>query len=44
MLDIEELNPDKVILFGSYAYSTPNEDSYIDLFLTGSQILFKNLY
>ena len=38
MIDIEEikaqiikvlipLNPDKIILFGSYAYDAPNEDS-----------------
>ncbi len=44
MLNIEELKPqiikalmplkpDKIILFGSYAYGTPNEDSDIDLFL-----------
>ena len=44
MIDIEELksliverlkplNPDKIILFGSYAYGSPNEDSDIDLFL-----------
>jgi len=44
MINIEELkplilerlvplNPDKIILFGSYAYGTPNEDSDIDLFL-----------
>ena len=44
MIDIEKLkplileqllplNPDKIILFGSYAYGTPNEDSDIDLFL-----------
>jgi len=44
MLNIEEikseiierlkpLNPDKIILFGSYAYGTPNEESDIDLFL-----------
>ena len=44
MIDIEELkpqiierlkplNPDKIILFGSYAYGEPNEDSDIDLFL-----------
>ena len=44
MLDIEvlkqeiverlmPLDPDKIILFGSYAYGTPNEDSDIDLFL-----------
>jgi len=30
---LKPLNPDKVILFGSYAYGTPNEDSDIDLFL-----------
>lgn len=44
MIDIEQikseiverlkpLNPDKVILFGSYAYGTPTKDSDIDLFL-----------
>lgn len=44
MVDIEELkheiverlkplDPDKIILFGSYAYGTPTEDSDIDLFL-----------
>ena len=44
MLNIEEikteiierlklLKPNKIILFGSYAYGTPNEDSDIDLFL-----------
>jgi predicted nucleotidyltransferase len=30
---LKPLSPDKVILFGSYAYGTPNEDSDIDLFL-----------
>jgi predicted nucleotidyltransferase len=44
MIDIEKLRPqiisalmplkpNKIILFGSYAYGTPNEDSDIDLFL-----------
>ena len=44
MINIEELkpkiikalmplNPDKIILFGSYAYGEPNDDSDIDLFL-----------
>jgi len=44
MIDIEELksliverlqplNPDKIILFGSYAYGTPNEESDIDLYV-----------
>jgi len=27
------LDPDKIILFGSYAYGTPNEDSDIDLYV-----------
>jgi predicted nucleotidyltransferase len=27
----ERFDPDKVILFGSYAYGTPNEDSDVDL-------------
>jgi predicted nucleotidyltransferase len=27
----EEFHPDKVILFGSYAYGTPHEDSDVDL-------------
>jgi predicted nucleotidyltransferase len=30
---LKSLNPDKIILFGSYAYGTPTEDSDIDLFL-----------
>ena len=30
---LKPLNPDKIILFGSYAYGKPNEDSDIDLFL-----------
>lgn len=44
MIDIEELkpqiierlkslSPDKIILFGSYAYGTPNNNSDIDLFI-----------
>jgi predicted nucleotidyltransferase len=28
---VEEFNPDKIILFGSYAYGTPNADSDVDL-------------
>lgn len=30
---LKPLDPDKIILFGSYAYGTPNENSDIDLFL-----------
>src|SRR3974390_718622 len=27
----ERFHPDKIILFGSYAYGTPNEDSDVDI-------------
>ena len=30
---LKPLNPDKIILFGSYAYGVPNENSDIDLFI-----------
>jgi predicted nucleotidyltransferase len=30
-LIITNVNPDKIILFGSYAYGDPNEDSDLDL-------------
>jgi predicted nucleotidyltransferase len=30
---LKPLKPNKIILFGSYAYGKPNEDSHIDLFL-----------
>ncbi|RLD60307.1 MAG: nucleotidyltransferase domain-containing protein [Bacteroidetes bacterium] len=30
---LKPLNPDKIILFGSYAYGTPTEYSDIDLFI-----------
>jgi len=30
---LKPLNPDKIILFGSYAYGTPDDESDIDLFL-----------
>jgi len=30
---LKPLDPEKVILFGSYAYGTPNEDSDIDLYV-----------
>ena len=30
---LSALNPDKIILFGSYAYGSPNDESDIDLFL-----------
>lgn len=30
---VREYQPEKIILFGSYAYGTPTEDSDIDLFI-----------
>lgn len=30
---LKPLNPERVILFGSYAYGTPNEESDIDLYV-----------
>jgi predicted nucleotidyltransferase len=30
---VDAVHPDKVILFGSYAYGTPDEDSDVDLFV-----------
>jgi len=30
---LKPLDPEKIILFGSYAYGTPNEDSDIDLYI-----------
>ncbi len=30
---LKTLKPDKIILFGSFAYGTPNDESDIDLFL-----------
>jgi len=54
MIDIEELKPqiierlkplkpNKIILFGSYAYGTPNEDSDIDLFLLKNDLEIKDI-
>ena len=54
MVDIEEikpliierlkpLKPDKIILFGSYAYGAPNEDSDIDLFLLKEGLTKENI-
>lgn len=54
MVDIEKLkpeiierlmplSPDKIILFGSYAYGTPNDDSDIDLFLLRDDLKVENI-
>lgn len=36
---LKPLDPDRIILFGSYAYGTPNEDSDIDLFLVNNKTI-----
>ena len=40
---LKPLNPDKIILFGSYAYGTPNEDSDIDLFLLKNDLKIEDV-
>lgn len=40
---LKPLNPDKIILFGSYAYGNPDEDSDIDLYVvTNDDFIPKN--
>jgi predicted nucleotidyltransferase len=41
---LKPLNPNKIILFGSYAYGTPNEDSDIDLFLLKDNLNLNDLF
>ncbi len=40
---LKPLNPDKIILFGSYAYGNPDEDSDIDLFLLKDGLKIENI-
>ena len=35
---LKSLQPNKIILFGSYAYGVPNEESDIDLFITKNDL------
>ena len=55
MLDIEQikleiierlkpLNPNKIILFGSYAYGKPREDSDIDLYIVTNDEFLPNSF
>ncbi len=39
---LKPLNPEKIILFGSYAYGAPNEDSDIDLCIIEKSIQSKS--
>lgn len=38
---ISESKPEKIILFGSYAYGTPNEDSDIDILVVKAKMQSK---
>ncbi len=40
---LKPLNPNKIILFGSYAYGIPSKDSDIDLFLLKDDLEIKDL-
>ena len=40
---LKPLNPDKIILFGSYAYGTPTKESDIDIFLLKDDLTLDNL-
>lgn len=40
---LKSLEPNKIILFGSYAYGTPNENSDIDLFLLKDNLSLNEL-
>ena len=39
---LKPLNPNKIILFGSYAYGTPNENSDIDLYVVTNDDFIPN--
>lgn len=36
---VKEFNPEKIILFGSYAWGNPTDDSDIDLFIIKKSVL-----
>ncbi len=40
---LKPLNPNKIILFGSYAYGVPNKESDIDIFLLKDDLELKDL-
>ena len=39
---LKPLNPDKIILFGSYAYGTPTENSDIDICIVEANVASKS--
>jgi predicted nucleotidyltransferase len=40
---LKPLDPDKIILFGSYAYGKPTEDSDVDLFLVKDDLKIEDM-
>jgi predicted nucleotidyltransferase len=40
---LKPLNPNKIILFGSYAYGKPNKESDIDLFLLKDELFVNDI-
>lgn len=40
---LKPLNPDKIILFGSYAYGVPTKESDVDLFLLKDDLEIKDM-
>ena len=40
---LKPLDPDKIILFGSYAYGKPHDDSDIDLFLLKDDLKIEDM-
>jgi len=40
---LKPLDPDRIILFGSYAYGTPTEESDIDLFLVKDNLKIEDI-
>ncbi|MCX6073177.1 MAG: nucleotidyltransferase domain-containing protein [Campylobacterales bacterium] len=40
---LKSLDPQKIILFGSYAYGTPTQESDIDLFLVKEELALNEL-
>ena len=36
---VREMNPEKIILFGSYAWGKPNSDSDVDLFIVKDELI-----
>lgn len=41
---LKPLNPNKIVLFGSYAYGTPTEDSDIDLYVVTQDDFLPNTW